>query len=105
MQTLNEVQITEKDMTEIEMFNISQKPFFENDTEYKRIKALEESTFYIKPTSYFIGNISEGKYINKNYTLVPGKAEGQGVSIKKVLRKLFEMPFVFFFFIIYGIII
>ena len=53
-----------------------------------------KSLHYIKPTSYFIGEILQGKYINKNFILVPGKAQGQAVSIKKVLRKLFEMPLV-----------
>ena len=49
MQTLNKAQIPEKDMTEEEeMFSISQNAFLDIDSEYKRIKALEESTCYIK---------------------------------------------------------
>ena len=93
MAKLDKPEITDRDKTEIlAMFHDSENPFSGLLTDYKRVQALEQSTCYIKPISYFMGDTLEGKNINQVYTLIPGKAMGQKVLIKEVLKKLFQMP-------------
>ena len=93
MAILDKPQITEKDKMEIQaMFHDSENPFSNLLTDYKREQALEQSTCYVKPIPYFMGDTLEGKFINQVYTLEPGMAMGKKVLIKEVLQKLFKTP-------------
>ena len=87
MATLDKPEITDRDKTEIlAIFHDSENPFSSLLTDYKRVQALEQSTCYIKPISYFMGDTLKGKNINQVYPLIPGKAIGQKVLIKEVLQ-------------------
>ena len=62
MATRDKPETTDRDKTEISaMFHDSENPFSSLLTDYKRVQALEQSTCYIKPISYFLGDTLEGK--------------------------------------------
>lgn len=74
------------------MFSIYENLFSGLESDFSRLKALEDSGCFIKPISYIIG--SENKFQNINNIPVPTPVNcyGQYVPMPDMLKKFFELP-------------
>jgi len=61
-------------------------------TEYKRFEYLKKSKFFIRPESFFIGDLYDDRKDGQKTTLTIKKCKSQIVSMREILKSLLEIP-------------
>ncbi|CAG9773464.1 unnamed protein product [Ceutorhynchus assimilis] len=69
------------------------KDLFETcNSEHKRFKILEELGYFIRPKSFFIGNMLNTTTTSNNTIVEHKPCEEQIIPLRKILKKVLEMP-------------
>ncbi|XP_011858483.1 PREDICTED: uncharacterized protein LOC105556038 [Vollenhovia emeryi] len=93
LNTLSTCHAKAEDINSIQdMFKSLSNPFHHLSTEYKRIKYFKSTGAYIPPETYYIDSCIEKKNTKNGVKLQMKPVTAQYISLRKVLKKFFELP-------------
>lgn len=93
---LKKYEISENDKNYVhKLLAVLQKPFENLNTEHFRLKSLEESTYYIRPSSFIICEMRGPVRVASRVQHDIVKCEAQFISLRQVLKNFLELPNVY----------